>query len=279
MAKKLKFDEGGDSDELQALFDSIASSPAKPEPKVVAAPTRAPVAQKDASGDDDELQALFDSVAAEFDAEPPEEAVAAASGPTPSSDVVGSDQSREAMYTRIGQMTRKVHNALRALGNQEELQDVVVAIPDARERLTYIAQMTEQAASRVLNATDIAQPIQNKVQADAMGLQQQWEKLYSNQLSIEEFKTLSNETRAFLGNVVEGTRATNEQLMEIMMAQDFQDLTGQVIKKVVDLAQRLETELLEVLLEVTPPGKRPRIESTWFLPVYPPNHLLSLYLI
>ena len=64
MAKKLRFDEGGDSDELQALFDSIATSPAKPEPKVVVAPASAPAAQKDASGDDDELQALVDGIAA-----------------------------------------------------------------------------------------------------------------------------------------------------------------------------------------------------------------------
>lgn len=289
MARKPKFDEAGDSDELQALFDSIAANPARAERKPVEKPAPARVDDSDgdndsdelqalfdsvaagraaapateaaqaepAGGDDNELQALFDSVAAQFDGdsgapvtrEP--SAVPAAGAPDGPPE-----HSCEAVFTRIGQMTRQVHNTLRALGTDDALQDAVQAIPDARQRLTYIAQMTEQAASRVLNATDIAQPVQARMQTGAQALQARWDKLFANELSVEEFKALSAETRSFLGDVVQGARATNEQLMEIMMAQDFQDLTGQVIKKVVELAQTLETELLEVLIEVTPAEMR-----------------------
>jgi chemotaxis protein CheZ len=261
MAKRLKFDEAGDSDDLQALFDSIASSPVKSKLEVI---TRADTA----GGDDDELQSLFDAVAAEFDtpdgAETSAEPALSARGmrgdtaPALPDAATGAlpEHSCEAVFTRIGQMTRQVHNTLRALGGDAMLQEAVQAIPDARERLHYIAQMTEQAASRVLNATDIAQPIQSRIGADAGKLQSRWDQLFANQLSVDEFKALSGETRGFLGEVVEGSRATNAQLMEIMMAQDFQDLTGQVIKKVAELAQTLETELLQVLLEVTPPAKR-----------------------
>jgi len=260
MAKRLKFDEAGDSDDLQALFDSIASSPAKSKLEVI---TRADAG----GGDDDELQSLFDAVAAEFDTAAGDVAPAAATTERgvdagvapgrPEADVGAQpEHSCEAVFTRIGQMTRQVHDTLRALGGDDVLQEAVQAIPDARQRLNYIAQMTEQAASRVLNATDIAQPIQSKVGADAAKLHERWDRLFANQLTVDEFKALSGETRGFLGEVVESSRATNEQLMEIMMAQDFQDLTGQVIKKVVELAQALETQLLQVLLEVTPPAKR-----------------------
>ncbi|NMF88891.1 protein phosphatase CheZ [Aromatoleum petrolei] len=251
MAKKLKQDEVGDSDELQALFDSIANTQAQPAPAARPAPAPAPAASGDSGGDDAELQALFDSVAADFEAgfvaTEPAASVAPAAQP---------EHSCDAVFTRIGQMTRQVHDTLRELGTDDGLQDAVQAIPDARQRLTYIAQMTEQAASRVLNATDIAQPIQNRIQSGASDLHSRWDRLFANQLSVDEFKALSAETRSFLGEVVDGSRATNAQLMEIMMAQDFQDLTGQVIKKVVELAQKLETELLQVLLEVTPAGKR-----------------------
>jgi chemotaxis protein CheZ len=258
MAKRLKFDEAGDSDDLQALFDSIASTPVKSKLEVI---TRADTA----GGDDDELQSLFDAVAAEFDS--PADTVGGAQAVTAERGDAGlvapdatagaaPEHNCEAVFTRIGQMTRQVHNTLRALGGDAMLQEAVQAIPDARQRLHYIAQMTEQAASRVLNATDIAQPIQNRIGADAAKLQARWDQLFANQLSVDEFKALSGETRGFLGEVVEGSRATNAQLMEIMMAQDFQDLTGQVIKKVAELAQTLETELLQVLLEVTPPAKR-----------------------
>ena len=41
-----------------------------------------------------------------------------------------------------------------------------------------------------------------------------------------------------------------------MMAQDFQDLTGQVIKKIIAVAQELETSLMNVLLQVVPESKK-----------------------
>ena len=162
------------------------------------------------------------------------------------------------MFSKIGHMTRQVHDTLRALGlDSESLSDAVQGIPDARQRLTYIAHMTEQAASRVLNATDQAKPVQDKLQNDAEMLQARWDRLFANDLSVEEFKLLASETREFIGDVRTGSEATNAQLMEIMMAQDFQDLTGQVIKKVVDLAQALEAELLQLLLETMPEDRRP----------------------
>lgn len=253
MAKRNKIDDVSDSDELQALFDSIASTQSEPEP-IVQRPTPTPApapAAGSGSEDSDELQALFDSVVAEFDqagddaAAPAEDAAASVGEASPG-----------VVFNRIGQMTRKVHDTLRELGFDSALKEVAEAMPDARQRLTYIAQMTEQAASRVLNATDIAQPIQNRLESDASALRAKWDRLYANELSVEEFKALAGETRGFLGVVSERSRETNAQLLEIMMAQDFQDLTGQVIKKVVEMAQTLEEQLLQVLLEVAPADKR-----------------------
>lgn len=129
-------------------------------------------------------------------------------------------------------------------------------IPDARQRLTYIAQTTEQAASRVLNATDTAKPLQDALTNGAADLEARWNKLYANQLSVDEFKQLAGETRSFLSEVKTSSHSTGEQLMEIMMAQDFQDLTGQVITKVVDLAQQLEAQLLQLLIETMPEERR-----------------------
>ena len=262
MTKKLKQDEVGDNDDLQALFDSIATGSASSGPGVI---ERKPAVGRKAAAnvadvaDNDDLQHLFDEVAAEFSTD---DSAAANDEPDDANAVEsstdGARASGEAVFNRIGHMTRKVHDTLRGLGGDDSalLSDAVQAIPDARQRLSYIAQMTEQAASRVLNATDIAKPLADKAVEDAAELQQRWDQLYANQLSVDEFKTLAGETRHFLGEVTRGSQVTSEQLMEIMMAQDFQDLTGQVIKKVVDLAQKLETELLQILLEVTPAEKR-----------------------
>ncbi len=241
MAKRPANDGSGDNDELQELFDSIASE---------AAAQRPPADE----GDSDELQHLFDDVAAKFNAGG-QDILEGEAREVPAEPLTSEDR-QESVFTKIGQMTRMLHDTLRELGYDRMLEETARQIPDARQRLSYIATMTEQAASRVLNATDIAQPIQDRQEEMSRQLRERWDKLYAKELSVEEFKVLAQETRSFLGKVAEDSKLVNEQLLEIMMAQDFQDLTGQVIKKIVDMASVLEEELVNVLLQVMPESKR-----------------------
>lgn len=244
-----------DSSDLEALFDSIASdfSPA------AAAPTPAPISSpasarkpSPATGDDDDLQALFDSVSAETAAVPKAPKVQvdqASAGDT--------WPAQEGVFNRIGQMARALHDTLGQLGYDKLIEKTVSALPDAKDRLAYVANLTEQAACRVLNATDIASPLVDDIENSSKALGARWDLVFSNQLGPEEFKKLSLETRDFLkSQLPKKTQATHAQLTEIMMAQDFQDLTGQVIKKVVSLAQDLEAGLMNVLVEVIPETKR-----------------------
>jgi len=240
-----------DSEDLEALFDSIASDYAPvPAPAPKLAPTPAP--KLDGLGDTDELQALFDSVSAEAFAvtssDAAQEEVAAAGDSWPQ---------QEAVFNRIGQMARVLHDALGQLGYDKLLEKTVSALPDAKDRLAYVANLTEQAACRVLNATDIAGPLVDGIEADAANLGARWDRLHANQMGVDEFKVLAADTRVFLKEQLPSkTKATHAQLTEIMMAQDFQDLTGQVIKKIVALAQDLENGLMSVLIEVLPDTKR-----------------------
>ncbi|GGX89919.1 protein phosphatase CheZ [Vogesella alkaliphila] len=153
-------------------------------------------------------------------------------------------------------MTRKLHDALRELGYDKSLEKVADALPDAKDRLGYIATLTANAAERVLNATDIARPIQDELQSQSASLSGRWDQLFANQLSVDDFKLLAADTRRFLAQAPQQTAATNAQLLEIVMAQDFQDLTGQVIKKVMDMVKTLESELLTVLIEYLPAEKK-----------------------
>lgn len=242
MANSLAHEDTGDSADLQALFDSIAAG-AVPTPDPT--PPPAPTAVPSEAGDSDELQALFDSVS---EAKAPAAAVA----PAPTLDALPQD----AVFNGIGQLARQLHDSLRGLGMDQMLEDSARQIPDARERLAYIAKMTEQAASRVLNATDIARPLQDDLLARSRDLGQRWERMFSNQLSVEEFKALAADSRGYFALAPEKLRLTNEQLTEIMMAQDFQDLTGQVIKKIVEMVQALETRLLGLLLQAIPPERK-----------------------
>ncbi|UCV04528.1 protein phosphatase CheZ [Dechloromonas denitrificans] len=234
-----------DSNDLEALFDSIASDYA-PAPAAVVAPVAAPAASSAPSGpDSDDLQALFDSVAADAQAA--------------NADDVSNEEwpKQEAVFNRIGHMARALHDTLGQLGYDKFLEKTVSALPDAKDRLAYIANLTEQAACRVLNATDIAGPLVNEVENDSRALGARWDQVFANQMGTDEFKKLATETRAFLSEQLpQKTQATHAQLTEIMMAQDFQDLTGQVIKKIVGLAQELESGLMGVLIEVLPETKR-----------------------
>lgn len=250
MSKKSRLDESGDSDELQALFDSIAADPAGGRSTVPASMAAVSPLTIDDSGDSDELQALFDAVAEQAHVVAAPQAMGEAHVPSPAAG------ESDAVFHRLGQLTRQVHDSLRELGLEGALKEAAEAIPDARQRLGYIAQTTEQAASRVLNATDVARPIQDELASGADELKARWDALYAGKLSPEAFRELSADTHGFLSAVGQGTRTTSAQLHEIMMAQDFQDLTGQVIKRVVDLAQMLETQLLQVLLEAAPPQVR-----------------------
>ena len=243
-----------DSADLEALFDSVASDYALPA--ATPAPTPAPAPGPAAGADSDDLQALFDSIAAEAVTA---QASAAPTSAEPAETAMGGEDwpKQEVVFNRIGHMARALHDTLGQLGYDKLLEQTVSALPDAKDRLAYVANLTEQAACRVLNATDIAGPLVDEIESSSAALAARWDMAFANQLGVAEFKQLAEETRTHLKDQVPAkTRATHAQLTEIMMAQDFQDLTGQVIKKVVALAQELEAGLMGVLLEVVPETKR-----------------------
>jgi chemotaxis protein CheZ len=153
---------------------------------------------------------------------------------------------------RIGHMTRDLHDSLRGLGLDKLLLTAAEDIPNARDRLDYVAKKSEEAAQKVLNATDAAIPLQEKMDEGAKLIQAEWTKLLQAPFSEEAYKQCANKTVQFLGAINADTAGTKSHLMDIMMAQDFQDLTGQVIKKITGLAQNIEQQLVQILIDYSP---------------------------
>ncbi|RDE51449.1 MAG: protein phosphatase CheZ [Candidatus Accumulibacter meliphilus] len=258
-AKEAEEAEEADSDDLQALFEAVLAA-------------QAPAVATAANGHDNRDTTDHES----HDRLPlfPDPSPATGEGRFVSrlrdfhikeSGEGGEQESgNEKVFRRVGQMARQLHDTLGELGYHELLGTAAAAIPDTRDRLNYVASLTEKAACRVLNATDIANPLQDQLEASSAALAAKWDALYANQMGVEEFKKLADDTRAFLKQgLPQHTDATKAQLLEIMMAQDFQDLTGQVIKKTIAVAQELEAQLMGVLIE-TMPGER-RTESVMSL--------------
>jgi chemotaxis protein CheZ len=253
------------ADDFDALFDEVsAQSAAVPAPAPAAAPAPTVIA-------DDDFDALFDSVSAGAAVLPPAapepEAVAAPLADiAPAAPVAAAaegadpvDQSDKPMFERLGGIVRLLHDSLRELGYDKALTEASSQIVDAQDRLEYVATLTEQAANKVLNTLDEGMPAQDVLSKKAKDMDGRWTALFDGKLSLDEFKALAGDSRQFAQAVAEATEAEKARLLEIMMAQDFQDITGQLIKKVVNITKTVENELAQLLRDNAPAEVREKL--------------------
>jgi chemotaxis protein CheZ len=160
--------------------------------------------------------------------------------------------SNDEVLSRIGHMTRALHESLRGLGLDKLIEKAASDIPDARDRLDYVARLSEDAAKRVLDATDAAAPLQDRIDGSAVELSKSWQALLDSGEGSAEWRALAEKTIASMDASRSAVGATKGHLMDIMMAQDFQDLTGQVIKRITGIAQNLEKQLVQMLVDFAP---------------------------
>ncbi len=246
------------ADDFDALFDEVSAQSA-------AAPQPAPAAAPAAVSADDDFDALFDSVSASASvpAAAAEAPVAAApeapAAGVPGEAAVAVDQSDKPMFERLGGIVRLLHDSLRELGYDKALTEASSQIVDAQDRLEYVATLTEQAANKVLNTLDEGMPAQDVLSKKAKDMDSRWTALFDGKLSLEEFKALAGDSRQFAQAVAEATEAEKARLLEIMMAQDFQDITGQLIKKVVNITKTVEHELAQLLRDNAPAEVREKL--------------------
>lgn len=150
-----------------------------------------------------------------------------------------------AIHQKIGLLTRQLHDSLNELGYADQLRGTMDELPDAQSRLTYIARLTGEAAEKVLGRVE-----QAKTQHDRLAAETQ---RVTTALVCDPVRAVaSGEIMNYLTDVAQMTKTTDEHLTEIMMAQDFHDLTGQVIARVVSLAATIEKQLLQLVLETAP---------------------------
>ncbi|MDQ2819466.1 MAG: protein phosphatase CheZ [Pseudomonadota bacterium] len=170
--------------------------------------------------------------------------------------------SHDEVLSRIGHMTRALHESLRGLGLDKLIEKAASDIPDARNRLDYVARLSEQAAQNVLNATDAALPLQDTVDQSAAGLRSAWQELLDAGGDADApWRALALRTVGELDASRAAVSGTKGHLMNIMMAQDFQDLTGQVISKVAAITQSLEQQLVQMLVDFAPEEVRRELDD------------------
>jgi chemotaxis protein CheZ len=182
--------------------------------------------------------------------------------------------SKEEAFTRLGAITREMHEALTVLGSNH-LHTIAEEIPQARDRLAYVGKMTEDAANKVLTLVETAKPECDDLTQRAIELSASLSRFASaDDLSLQRARGLLVVCSKFADRIGTFSKGQGEVLSDIMMAQDFQDLSGQVIKKVIDIITRTETQLVHLLIESAPDEVKPS-EETQAVPVSVDTHQLD----
>lgn len=158
-------------------------------------------------------------------------------------------KSRESsLFQELGKLTREFHEALNSFRLDSRILSLTEQdFPDARERLRYVVQMTAQSADRSLTAAEESMPIVSAIESRADALKVQWGRFMHREMSATEFRELSAELDTFLGELSENSSQLKERMTEVIMAQDFQDLTGQIIERVITLVDDMERSLVDLI--------------------------------
>jgi len=160
------------------------------------------------------------------------------------------------VFKQLGLITRQLHDTLNQLGVMPKLQQAANGLPDARSRLSYIAQKTGDAANKVLNSVDMAKAEHHSISAQTRRM--------AAAIVADPVKAVATgAVMNFVNDVEASTERIDAHLTDIMMAQDFHDLTGQVVAKVVALASDLEDSLVKLLVQAAPAEQAQRVETSF----------------
>lgn len=158
------------------------------------------------------------------------------------------NQHESVLFQEIGKLTRQLHDTMESFRNDTIIAEIAEErIPNARERLTYVIDKTEESAHKTLNAVEEALPAATELQTNSTAMLKNWNRFTRREMSVDEFKEMSKQIESFLKNVEDDSIFLNEKLSDIMMAQDYQDLTGQIIRQVITLVQDMEQGLVGVI--------------------------------
>ncbi|BFM20671.1 protein phosphatase CheZ [Gilvimarinus japonicus] len=156
------------------------------------------------------------------------------------------------LYQSVGRLTRGLHNAIVNFNVEGDLDGEPPSIEtseirDASDRLKYVIELTQKAADKTMDMVEEAAPIAMNLGQEAKSLRTEWVRLKDGDMSAEEFRSLYSRMDDFLGQMDSGTELLGRNLQEIILEQGFQDLTGQVLKRVMALISEVEQDLVSLV--------------------------------
>lgn len=152
------------------------------------------------------------------------------------------------LFLEVGRLTRQLHDTMVSFSVDSKIAAMAEHdIPDAKERLRYVISMTEQAADQTLTAVETLLPISQELNEQADRLATKWGRFLDREMPLDEFKAMSAEITQHFQQSRGALAQVQSGLNEILMAQGFQDITGQIIRRVIDLVQELEISMVKLI--------------------------------
>ncbi len=149
------------------------------------------------------------------------------------------------LFNEVGKLTRELHDTLNNFTLDTRLSSLAVQdIPDAKDRLEYVLTLTADAANKTMDAVEEGLSINDRIKGKAGILDTGWKKVRAKECSGEQFRDLCSSTEDFLASTATDSVLLHSVLQDALMAQDYQDLTGQVIKRVIQLVHEVEESLV-----------------------------------
>ena len=153
-------------------------------------------------------------------------------------------------YREVGKLTRGLHDAIVNFdietpesGGEEGGSKMA----NAQDRLDYVIKLTQNSADKTMDMVEEGIPIAAEIGEKATALREDWVKLARREMNPNEFRDLYKRIDEYLTMTCDSSTQLSDKLNTILLAQDFQDLTGQVIKKVISLVQDVEVRLVDLM--------------------------------
>jgi chemotaxis protein CheZ len=165
-------------------------------------------------------------------------------------------QEQSQLFAEVGKLTRQLHEALKSFELDTRLTDITTdAIPDAKKRLNYVMEMTENAANKTVDAVEASLPLAQEIADEIADIKPTWDRLMNREIELGEFKSLCHSIDKFMNSSHHKTDELQMLMTNVLMAQDYQDLTGQVIRRVIELVREVEESLIHLLTAFAAQGE------------------------
>ncbi|TQV86694.1 protein phosphatase CheZ [Aliikangiella coralliicola] len=154
----------------------------------------------------------------------------------------------EDLFIEIGKLTRRLHEALNSFQLDSRITDIAASeIPNAKDRLNYVIERTEEAANKTMDKVEQCNQLADVIAKDSEDLLSEWQKLYRRELEPGDFRKLCKRIESHLEKNKDSATDLHAKLSDVLLAQDYQDLTGQVIRQVITLVQDVEDSMVHVI--------------------------------